>query len=168
VDGPSILNRRDWLAPERCNRRTKGTRSAGRKLIRIVGSARSPTGAWLTHHLKTPDESFDFEICVPVAKPVADAGRVRAGRLRSAKVARVVYVGPYEGLGAAWGEFRAWIAANGHTCARICGSATRRVQSRGPMPQRIAPNSISLCWAEALPVPGTTSRIQFRRKVTQT
>jgi effector-binding domain-containing protein len=29
-------------------------------------------------------------------------------------VARVVYRGPYEGLGAAWGEFDAWIAANGH------------------------------------------------------
>ena len=30
------------------------------------------------------------------------------------RVARAVYRGPYEGLGAAWGEFNAWIAAKGH------------------------------------------------------
>jgi effector-binding domain-containing protein len=33
------------------------------------------------------------------------------------RVARTVYRGPYEGLGTAWGEFNAWIAANGHTPA---------------------------------------------------
>ena len=32
-------------------------------------------------------------------------------------MARTVYHGPYEGLGAAWGEFMDWIAANGHTPA---------------------------------------------------
>jgi len=30
-------------------------------------------------------------------------------------VARTVFQGAYEGLGAAWGEFDAWIVANGHT-----------------------------------------------------
>ncbi|MFI5309422.1 MAG: GyrI-like domain-containing protein, partial [Polyangiales bacterium] len=40
------------------------------------------------------------------------------GRLPAAKVARAVYVGPYEGLGAAWGELRAWVESNGHTCAK--------------------------------------------------
>jgi effector-binding domain-containing protein len=57
---------------------------------------------------------FDFEISVPVATPVAAAGRVRPGQLPAAKVARTVYRGPYEGLGSAWGEFIAWIKANGH------------------------------------------------------
>lgn len=33
------------------------------------------------------------------------------------KVIRTVYRGPYEGLGAAWGEFDRWIAANGHETA---------------------------------------------------
>ncbi|MEO8348394.1 MAG: AraC family transcriptional regulator, partial [Acidobacteriota bacterium] len=32
-------------------------------------------------------------------------------------VARTVYRGPYDGLGAAWGDFDAWLAANGHTPA---------------------------------------------------
>ena len=33
------------------------------------------------------------------------------------KVVRTVYHGAFEGLGAAWGEFGNWIAANGHTPA---------------------------------------------------
>jgi effector-binding domain-containing protein len=57
----------------------------------------------------------DFEIGVPVTAPVAAAGRVEAGRLPAATVARTVYHGPYEGLGPAWAEFGAWIAAEGHT-----------------------------------------------------
>jgi effector-binding domain-containing protein len=78
----------------------------------------SPTGPWSTHHHRAPDETFDFEICVPVSKDVAPVGRVKSGRLPAAKVARAVYVGPYEGLGAAWGELRAWVAKAGHTCAK--------------------------------------------------
>jgi len=35
--------------------------------------------------------------------------------LPATTVARTVFQGPYEGLGAAWGEFDAWIVANGHT-----------------------------------------------------
>ena len=60
---------------------------------------------------------FDFEIGVPVTAPVAAAGRVKAGELPATRVARTVYRGPYEGLGAAWGEFDAWIAAEGYKTA---------------------------------------------------
>ena len=59
--------------------------------------------------------TFDFEIGVPVTAPVAASGRVKAGHLPATTVARTIYHGPYEGLGGAWGEFDAWIAANGHT-----------------------------------------------------
>jgi effector-binding domain-containing protein len=52
---------------------------------------------------------------VPVTAPVAAAGRVKPGQLPATKVARTIYHGPYEGLGAAWGELIAWIAAKGHT-----------------------------------------------------
>jgi effector-binding domain-containing protein len=74
----------------------------------------SPAGPWFTHHLKMDPAVFDFEICVPVTAPVAAGGRVRPGNMPVVKVARTIYRGPYEGLGAAWGEFSAWIAANGH------------------------------------------------------
>lgn len=72
------------------------------------------TGAWLTHHFRMSPDVFDFEICVPVAGPIAVAGRVRPGQLPAMKVAQAIYRGSYEGLGAAWPEFDAWITTNGH------------------------------------------------------
>jgi effector-binding domain-containing protein len=72
-------------------------------------------GPWFTHHLKMPGEVFDFEIGVPVAKPVAAAGRIQPSHRPAMRVARTVYHGPYEGLASAWGEFMAWIAAERHT-----------------------------------------------------
>jgi effector-binding domain-containing protein len=74
-----------------------------------------PAGPWFTHHLRMDPATFDFEIGVPVPAPVAASGRVKAGHLPAKTVARTVYHGPYEGLGGAWGELDAWIAANGHT-----------------------------------------------------
>ena len=55
-----------------------------------------------------------LRICVPVATPVAAAGRVKPGRLPAARVARTVYQRALRGAGAAWGEFFAWVEANGH------------------------------------------------------
>jgi effector-binding domain-containing protein len=72
------------------------------------------TGPWLTYHLRMNPDVFDFEICVPVASPVAAVGRVKPSQLAARKVARTVYHGSYEGLGDAWGEFMDWIEANGH------------------------------------------------------
>ena len=37
-------------------------------------------GPWFTHHVRDPGEIFDFEICLPVAAPVAPANRVKPGR----------------------------------------------------------------------------------------
>jgi effector-binding domain-containing protein len=67
------------------------------------------------YHLRMDPNTFDFEIGVPVTAPVAAAGRVKPGQLPATTVARTVFQGAYEGLGAAWGEFDAWIVANGHT-----------------------------------------------------
>ena len=75
----------------------------------------APVGPWFTHHRRRPEDTFDFDVCVPVATPVSDVGRVKAGRSPAARVARTVYTGPYEGLPGAWGEFCDWIEANGHT-----------------------------------------------------
>ena len=72
-------------------------------------------GPWFTHHLRMDPDIFDFEICVPVTTPVAAVGRVKPGQLPAARVARTTYCGPYEGLPAAWGEFMAWITAEGLT-----------------------------------------------------
>jgi effector-binding domain-containing protein len=89
-----------------------------RELMSVVAAQGvTPTGAWFTHHLRMEPEVFDFEIGVPVMSPVTPSGRVQPGRLPAAIVARTVFHGGYEGLPAAWGEFDAWISANGHASA---------------------------------------------------
>lgn len=83
----------------------------------IAAQGIAPAGPWFTHHLKMAPNIFDFEISVPVIAPVTPTGRVQAGVLPAAKVARTIYRGSYEELGNAWGKFMAWIAGNGHTPA---------------------------------------------------
>ena len=73
----------------------------------------APTGPLFSHHFRMDPQRFDFEIGAPVATTVAAAGRVRPGQLPAATVARAVYHGGYDGLGAAWGQLGAWIAEQG-------------------------------------------------------
>ena len=77
----------------------------------IAAQSIPPDGPWFTHHLRVDPEVFDFEIGIAVPRPVQPAGRVQAGMVPPMRVVRTVYHGPYEGLGAAWGEFIAWIEA---------------------------------------------------------
>ena len=85
----------------------------GEVLAALAAQGIAPAGPWSTHHLRIEPDIFDFEICVPVASPVTAVGRVKPGQRPAARVARTVYHGPYEGLGSAWGEFMAWITAQG-------------------------------------------------------
>jgi effector-binding domain-containing protein len=77
----------------------------------------APSGPVYSRHWRMDPATFDFDLGIPVAAPVAPAGRVKPGELPAATVARTTYHGPYEGLGAAWGEFGAWIEARGHQAA---------------------------------------------------
>jgi effector-binding domain-containing protein len=71
-------------------------------------------GPWLTHHLKRPTDTFDFEVCIPIEREIAPTGRVTSGTLKGGRVVRTSYNGPYEGLAKAWGELMHWMALNGH------------------------------------------------------
>ncbi|MFA7249042.1 MAG: GyrI-like domain-containing protein [Dehalococcoidia bacterium] len=77
----------------------------------------APAGPLFDRHFRMDEGTFDFEVGFPVETPVTATGRVHAGELPAARVARTVYHGGYEGLGAAWGEFDSWLAAQGHTPA---------------------------------------------------
>ncbi len=83
----------------------------------VAAQGLTPAGPWFTHHLRMDPAVFDFEIGVPVDRPIAAAGRVQPGQLPATRVARTVFRGTYEGLPAAWQAFEAWIAANGYTSA---------------------------------------------------
>ena len=68
-----------------------------------------PIGAVFAHHFRMDPEVFDFEVGVPVSKPVLPAGRVRPGERPATRVVQTLYHGPYEGLPEAWGAFHRWI-----------------------------------------------------------
>jgi effector-binding domain-containing protein len=80
----------------------------------VAAQGQAPTGPVYSYHYRMDPEVFDFDVGVPVARPITPSGRVTPGTLRAATVARTVYRGPYEGLGAAWGAFNAWITRQGH------------------------------------------------------
>ena len=84
----------------------------GEVMAAVAAQGIAPAGPLFSHHFKMHPDTFDFEVGVPVPKPVAASGRVHASQLPAATVARTVYCGPYEGLGEAWGEFNSWIKAN--------------------------------------------------------
>ncbi|MGE0158501.1 MAG: GyrI-like domain-containing protein [Gemmatimonadales bacterium] len=73
-----------------------------------------PTGPLFSFHHRMDPAVFDFEVGYPVSRPVRPAGRVEAGKLPVATVARTVHHGGYEGLGRAWGELSDWMKENGH------------------------------------------------------
>ena len=73
----------------------------------------APAGPWFSHHFRMDPTTFDFEVGVPVSAPVAPTGRVASSTLPATRVARTVYRGGYEGLGAAWGELDVWIQREG-------------------------------------------------------
>ena len=85
------------------------------------------TGPWFTRHLKMDPKIF---------RPIAASGRVKPGRLPAAKVARTVYHGGYEGLGAAWGEFGAWIKAQELTPAEDLWECYIAGPESGPDPAK--------------------------------
>ena len=80
----------------------------------IAAQGIAPAGPVFAHYFKITRETYDFEVGVPVAKPVSETGRVEASQLPAATLARTVYQGPYEGLAAAWGEFGKWMTSEGH------------------------------------------------------
>lgn len=85
----------------------------------LVGELRAQgvatAGPWFTHHPRLDPAYFDLEISVPVASPVRPNGRVLMGEWPAMRAAVAVYPGAYEGLGAAWGELKAWMAGQAVT-----------------------------------------------------
>jgi effector-binding domain-containing protein len=77
----------------------------------------APAGAVFAHHHRITKDSFDFDLGVPVGRPVAGSGRVKPAVWPAQRSARTVYHGGYEGLPGAWGEFTTWMKENGVTQA---------------------------------------------------
>jgi effector-binding domain-containing protein len=86
----------------------------GEVMAAVAAQGINPSGPLFSYHLRMDPATFNFEVGVPVPSPVTATGRVKMSELPAGRVARTVYLGGYEGLGAAWGEFDAWLEAEGH------------------------------------------------------
>ena len=73
-----------------------------------------PAGAWYAHHHRRPTDTFDFDVCFPVARAVVLSGRLEHADVPLMEVVRTAYHGGYEGLPAAWPEFHTWVEGKGH------------------------------------------------------
>ena len=78
----------------------------------LVAQGIAPAGPLSSYHFRIDTAYFDFEICIPVSKPVIPAGRVINSALPAVTVMRTNYHGPYENLGEAWGQFHAAIGTD--------------------------------------------------------
>lgn len=93
--------------------------TVGELIAAVLAQGSTPAGPVFAHHLHMDPnstdmpENFDFELSVPVSAPVAASGRMKPGTMPAVRAARTSYYGPYEGLPEAWGEFMAWIRAQG-------------------------------------------------------
>ncbi len=74
-----------------------------------------PAGPAFARYAGPPGETADVEVGFRVQGTVSPKGRVRPGSLPAGRVARVVHVGSYDGLGTTWGSLGAWIAGEGLT-----------------------------------------------------
>jgi effector-binding domain-containing protein len=70
-------------------------------------------GPMFAHHLNTSGDVFDMNVGFPVRGAVKAKGRVKPGKLPSARVAHVTYTGGYEGLFQAWDEFGTALGTRG-------------------------------------------------------
>lgn len=100
----------------------------GEVLATIAAQGIAAGGPWFVHHLRTDPAVFDLHVGVPIDGPLAATGRVVAATLPGGRVARAEHVGPYEGLGAAWGALNAWVRAGGH----VAGAELWEVYAVGP------------------------------------
>ena len=69
----------------------------------------SAAGPVFAHHFRRPTDSFDFNVCIPVAQPVRPDGRVQPVDMPAFPVIHTIYHGDYAGLPHAWGDFIASI-----------------------------------------------------------
>lgn len=83
----------------------------------VAAQGIAPAGAVFAHHHRITKDSFDFDLGVPVARPVTASGRMTPAVWPAQRAARTIYHGGYEGLPGAWGEFTAWMKGQGVTQA---------------------------------------------------
>jgi effector-binding domain-containing protein len=81
------------------------------ELMPMVGD--NVSGAPLARWKEWDGEAGTMQVAVPVKSEMAGSGRLEAGELPAGRALIATYVGPYDGLAAAWGEVHAKMEADG-------------------------------------------------------
>lgn len=86
----------------------------------VMAEGIETTGAAVAVYPRPPSDTISMEIGFPVNRPLSAAQTTDDGlvfensEIPGGMVARITYIGPYDGLGAAWEAFMTGIAAAGH------------------------------------------------------
>ena len=108
-------------------------RSLRRKISAAVGSLDlAPLGDTCTLWRPLADGKLDLEPGVLVARAFEPVGEVVPSCLPAGRAAHFLYVGPYEGLSAAWQTLFAWCAREGHKRAGINWEIYGKAESAQP------------------------------------
>lgn len=111
VDAPKLLTAAIRFTVPRAEMAKVMGPAIGELMAALAAQGLAPAGPVFSYHFRMDPAVFDFEVGFPVKTAVKPTGRVKPSTLRAARVARARHRGAYEGLGQAWGELDAWIAA---------------------------------------------------------
>ena len=85
----------------------------------IQQSGQDPAGCPLAIYHSEPGDTVELECAIPVASPMAGAGRVRADKLSAGTAATVTHIGPYDTLSRTWRALTEWMASQGFDGAGV-------------------------------------------------
>ena len=86
------------------------------KLMPVIMRAAGPhaSGPLLARWFGWEGDQGEMEVAIPVRQPLEASGECQPSELPGGHAAVVEYVGSYEGLPAAWVDFKNWLEAHGH------------------------------------------------------
>ncbi len=85
----------------------------------LGGMGQQPTGAPFAAYYNLDMQNLDVELGFPATTGLPGKGNIRAGEIPAGKVASVLYVGPYEGMKAAYDALAQWVKAHGYEATGV-------------------------------------------------
>ena len=79
----------------------------------IQAQGQCPAGMPLTIYHAMDGNTVELECAMPVASPLAGAGRIQAGELPCGTMASITHMGPYDDLPATWAALTEWMKSEG-------------------------------------------------------
>ena len=79
----------------------------------IQAQGQRPAGMPLTIYHSMDGNTVELECALPVASPMAGAGRIQPGELPCGTMASITHMGPYDDLPATWAALTEWMQSEG-------------------------------------------------------